>query len=97
MPATMTRTLASVVGSWLAPISASETWPIERASDVPYSVAITLGGSEDALPLAELTMLSEEKVGGGSLLTCAHKQGRKRSAASSRSAAATQRFYHGPS
>src|SRR5206468_12096959 len=97
MPAILTRTPASVVGSWLAPISLSDTWLVDRANDVPYRLAITLGVSDAELPFAELTMLSEEKVGGGSLLSCAHRQGRKRSAASSTSAAATLRFYHGPS
>ena len=85
----VTRTPASVVGNWLAPISRSDTCAVDLARDEPYIVARTLGVNDAELPLAEFTMLSEEKVGGGSLLPCAHKQGRKRSAASSTRTAAT--------
>src|SRR5438067_2098490 len=57
-------------------------------------VASAFGASESGLRSALLTMLSGVKDGAWSLLSSARKHGRKRSAASSRSAAATLRFYH---
>ena len=53
------------------------------------------GVSDAELPLPELTMLSGEKDGAGIPLPCAHKQDRKRTAASSRNAVATEKVYHG--
>jgi len=56
---------------------------------VPVIVATPFGVSDDGLPFAELTMLSEVKDG-GTLSSAAHKQERKRNAASSTYAAVTE-------
>src|SRR5260370_41906852 len=89
----MTRTPASEVGSDAEATSFRDAAAVARARSDPYNVARVFGVREAELPFAEFTTPSGGKAGGFPL-PCAHRQDRKRSTASSKHAADTNRFYH---